>query len=347
MSRTDVGLQLAEFAGNLIEQSGGMVDWDEDHTSGTAIVPPELAESLGQHEDVFPVRTAPGEDGLSLTLGGEFLDLASRTIRQFVPATAAFAVSDLPVRKTEFDKAVESSFGWQNARGKVLKGGIVDVSYHSWWFHAVLQSEDTWESLLTVTLNSKSKSPVRTGDLLNTATLSPASEFEVPADVTLQAAADVLQRETMQQAKPFLDRIDATLQRDRKRLRDYYQALQREAGTVSKRTKVVPSAEELQDKLRVVRLELQRKLSELEERYAISGVLRPIAMAEFRIPAVAIDVEIQRKAARRVFRLYWNAMLRQMEPVSCSRCHRTGWNFWFTNDDVEPYCSVCHEQDAS
>ena len=73
-----------------------------------------------------------------------------------------------------------------------------------------------------------------------------------------------------------------------------------------------------------------------------SAVLRPIVLAEFRIPAVAIDVEIQRKAEKRIFRVYWNAMLKKMEPMSCSRCLRTSFNFWFTNDSVDPLCSACH-----
>ena len=111
----------------------------------------------------------------------------------------------------------------------------------------------------------------------------------------------------------------------------------------NKRTKTVPTAEEIESRQKAVKLELQRKLSELDERYLFSAVLRPVILAEFRMPAVAIDVEIQRKAQNRIFRVFWNALMKQMEPIACSRCQRNSWNFWFTNETVDPLCSSCHD----
>jgi len=98
----------------------------------------------------------------------------------------------------------------------------------------------------------------------------------------------------------------------------------------------------MESRQKAVKLGLQCKLSELDERYWYSAVTRSIVLAEFRISAVAINVEIQRKAEKRIFRVYWNAMLKKMESMSCSRCLRTSFNFWFTNDTVDPLCSTCH-----
>ena len=342
MSRSKVESQLVEFATALVENSGGIIDWQSDGSQATAIVPPELAESLGQHEESFVVNTQPGHDGLVLSLGGEFVDLAARTLRHFVPSVGAFAIEDLPVRKTEFASAVESSFGWQNARAKVLDGHAVTVPYHAWWFHATLQSEETWESLVPVTLNARSGVVVPLNDLLNLGDLRATIDAPSDSNVTRDLALRVAESETMRQATSFLLRIDARRDRDRKRLQEYYRALQRESSAPNKRTKTAPTKEEIDSRQKAVKLELQRKLSELDERYMFSAVLRPIVLAEFRIPAVAIDVEIQRKAERRIYRVYWNAMLKKMEPLSCSRCRRTSFNFWFTNDTVEPLCSACH-----
>ena len=342
MSRSSVESQLVEFATALVENSGGIIDWQSDGSQATAIVPPDLAESLGQHEESFLVKTQPGDEGLVLSLGGEFVDLAARTLRHFVPSIGAFAIDDLPVRKTEFATAVDSSFGWQNARAKVLDGSVMTVPYHAWWFHVTLQSEETWESLVSVTLNARSGVVVPLSELLNLGDLRPAKDAPSDSSTTLDQALHVAEAETMRQATTFLQRIDARRERDRKRLQDYYRALQRESSTPNKRTKAVPTAEEIESRQKAVKLELQRKLSELDERYLFSAVLRPIVLAEFRIPAVAIDVEIQRKAEKRIFRVYWNAMLKKMEPMSCSRCLRTSFNFWFTNDTVDPLCSTCH-----
>ena len=141
-----------------------------------------------------------------------------------------------------------------------------------------------------------------------------------------------------------MQRVDTRRERDRKRLLDYYRAIQREGSTPNRRTKTAPTAEETETRTRAVKLELQRKLSELDERYMFSAVLRPVALAEFRIPAVAIDVEIHRKTQKRVFQVYWNGLLKQMEPMTCIGCRRCSWNFWFTNEAVDPLCPACHDK---
>ena len=66
MSRTNVESQLADFATALVENSGGIVDWQPDGRQATAIVPTDLAECLGQHNDSFMLKTQPGDDGLVL-----------------------------------------------------------------------------------------------------------------------------------------------------------------------------------------------------------------------------------------------------------------------------------------
>lgn len=193
-----------------------------------------------------------------------------------------------------------------------------------------------------MTLNARFKVVVLLSELLNTAISDRQKMLPSDSGATLDLSLHIAEAETMRQATPFLQRIDAQRERDRKRLQDYYRALQRKSSTPNKRAKTVPTAEEIESRQKAVKLEQQRKLSELDERYLFSAVLRPIVLAEFRIPAVAIDVEIQRKAEKRIFRVYWNAMLKKMEPMSCSRCLRTSFNFWFTNDTVDRLCSACH-----
>ena len=103
-------------------------------------------------------------------------------------------------------------------------------------------------------------------------------------------------------------------------------------------------ASELAARQRAVKLELRRKLADLEERFAFDGLLRPTALSEFHVPGLAIDVRIQRKAATRTWRVYWNGVQKRMEPLRCSRCGNGAYNLWFTNEQVEPLCGTCHGQ---
>ena len=78
----------------------------------------------------------------------------------------------------------------------------------------------------------------------------------------------------------FVRRVEQRLERDRKRLQDYYRALSREADGSKRRAAAVPSPEEIAAKKRAVDLELRRKLAELNENYALRAELRPVVVAQ-------------------------------------------------------------------
>ena len=137
--------------------------------------------------------------------------------------------------------------------------------------------------------------------------------------------------------------IEQQLERDRKRLQDYYRALSREAGGSKRRTTAAASPEEIAARQRAVDLELRRKLAELNENYALQAVLRPVVVARIRIPALVVPIVIQRKQSLRDYRLYWNSLLKRFEPLACTRCRPATFSATFTNDTVDLLCNVCAE----
>ena len=84
-------------------------------------------------------------------------------------------------------------------------------------------------------------------------------------------------------AADFFGRMDARLAADRRRLREYYGALVREAEHKNKKTRSgeSPDPEKLAAKKRAVDLELRRKLAELDERYAMEAVLEPLVLGAY------------------------------------------------------------------
>ncbi len=341
-SQNSVQDDLREFAVDLLSETGGMVEWQDDQSQGSALVPIEVGQCLGQNSESFVLSNEAGGAGLSVSLGGQFLDLAVRTLEHFVPMRGAFAMPELNIKKSDFQQIVDAAFGWQNARARVKQGIVGHTTYHTWWLNVVLHSEDTWETVIAVSVNSSSLLPTELGSVLDSMDLQSSKTPIVHEPETLHVAGMIAQRQTIKLARSFFDRADQRLNRDRKRLKDYYAAMQREATTTNRRTKVVPSDEEIQDRKRVVGLELKRKLVELDDRFAVEASIKPLALAQVEIPTVVIEVEIQRKSAMRVYRLYWNALRKSLEPLKCSRCAEGSFNFWFTNDTVDAVCNSCH-----
>ncbi len=142
-------------------------------------------------------------------------------------------------------------------------------------------------------------------------------------------------------AADFFRRMDARLAADRRRLQDYYGALLREAGQKKHRGGEPPDKEKVAAHKRAVDLEHRRKLAELEERYAMEIVLEPLVLIRTSMPALAVDLLVQRRRERRTHSVYWNPLLKQLEPMCCSRCGGGAFTLSFTDEEVNPLCAAC------
>ncbi|MGO9113229.1 MAG: hypothetical protein ACLP9L_28690 [Thermoguttaceae bacterium] len=161
------------------------------------------------------------------------------------------------------------------------------------------------------------------------------------ADSTYDIATARVVSRMQEAAADFFHRMDARLAADRRRLREYYGALVREAEHKKPRGGESPDPEKLAAKKRIVDLELRRKLVELEERYAMEAVLEPLVLVRTELPVLAIDLLVQRKRAHRMHVVYWNPLLKQLEPMCCSRCGKGTYSLAFSDEEVAPLCAAC------
>ena len=332
--------EVRALATKLLERRGGLVDWPSAAETGTAVVPPEVAAALPTHEEVVPLSTEPGGPGLCVNLTTDFLDVAGRLL-EAEPRIGAFRLPGLHLKGRQIEEAVGRAFAWLNAKVKIHDIRSDSIEYHTWWFHASLASEDRWESRFAVSINASSGAEIPMPDPLELWELEPGHvEGRAPAS-TYDRAAAVARGRLESAAAEFIGRMEGRLQRDRKRLREYYHALLREADAKKARPNVKATPEEIEAKKRAVELELRRKLGELDERYAMQATLRPIVLLRTEVPVLAVDLAVFRKRAHRKHTVYWNPLLKQFEPLLCSRCHSATFVMAFTDEDVAPLCSPC------
>jgi hypothetical protein len=254
--------QLRCFTTTLLERRGALVEWPEADQTGTAMLPSDVASAVGAADDVVPLGYEAGT-GLAVNLAGDFLEWSGRLL-DAVPSVGAFRVRDLYLKRKDLDEGVGRAFTWLNAKVKLREGRETTVEYHTWWFHAALNSEDRWETCFCVSLNATSGVKVEIPDPLGLWELQPRSERTVQMPPSYDRAVEVARRRLLGLSAAFLDRMDARLQRDRKRLRDYYHALLRESEKKKPRGHAQHDPEKVEATRRAVNLELRRKLAELE-----------------------------------------------------------------------------------
>jgi hypothetical protein len=336
--------EVCEFVTRLLESSGGVVEWSAPDEEGTALLPREVAALLHAPVDEVALSARPKPGAVCVSLASDFLELSAGVLDAAVPRVGVFRAPERNLKRGDLQESVDRAYGWLNARVRVRDGMPRVAEYHTWWFHGLLKSEDSWETRAAVTLNARTLVEVDVPDPLELFGLEQADAPPADLSGTLARAAASARRRVLESAAPFLARMDDRRRRDQKRLRDYYNSLLREAKTPSKRLKVPPTPEEMESKQRAVQLELRRKLAELDERYVVEATLRPIVVLRTLAPVLAVELNVQRKQAVKLHTVYWNSLTRQFEPLACSQCGAPSFSLAFTNDDVQPLCAACHGQ---
>jgi hypothetical protein len=345
MATTALDRELRAFAVELFEHSGGVADWPAPLASGSVVVPPDVAGAAHLPGEEFSLAETAAPGTLQVSLAGEFLDTASRVLDVAVPRNGSFCIPERYLTSRDLTDKIDHTFGWQNARARYSTAEPALVEYHLWTLLGSLRSEDVWEVLFHIAVNAENQAVIEMQDVVREPDLHGdewASEWDDPMTYAT-AIAEGKQRLKKASAE-FVHRIEQRLERDRKRLQDYYRALGREAEGPKRRAAAAPSPDEIASKKRVVELELRRKLAELNDRYTLRAELRPVALARVRLPALAVPVVIQRKQALRDYRLYWNSLIKKFEPLSCSRCRRGTFSATFTNETVDLLCQACAEE---
>ncbi|MBI3407493.1 MAG: hypothetical protein HY040_03950 [Planctomycetes bacterium] len=341
-SATALDRELQTFAVELFERSGGVADWPTVEAPGSVVAPPEVAKAAHLPSEEFSLGLTAAPGTLPVGLGGEFLDVASRVLQAAVPRDGSFCIPERYLTSRDLTDKIVKTFAWQNARAKYGTAEPALVEYHVWTLQGALQSEDVWEAIFHIAINAETGAVVDLPDVFQEPDLHGDDSVSASEDRSTYAKAIAEgKRRLLTASVEFVHRIEQRLERDRKRLRDYYRALAREAGNSKRRTAAVPSPEDIAAKKRAVDVELRRKLAELNENYGLRAELRPIVVARVRIPALVVPITIQRKQAIRDYQVYWNALVKKLEPLSCSRCHRGTFSAAFTNETVDLLCLAC------
>ena len=311
--------QLRAFATTLLERRGALVEWPAADRAGTAMLPPEVAAAVGAADDVVPVGYE-ASTGLAVNLAGDFLEWSGRLL-DAVPSVGTFRVRDLYLKRKDLDEGISRAFTWLECESEdSAKAAKPPSSITPGGSTRSLSSEDRWETCFCVSLNAASGVEVEIPDPLGLWELQPQRDPSATAPSSYGRAADVARRRLLRLSAAFLDRMDARLQRDRKRLHDYYHALLRESEKKKARGHAQPDPEKVEATKRAVNLELRRKLAELDERYAMAAALRPVVLVRTEVPVLAVDLSVFRKQAHKMHTVYWNPLLKQFEPLRCSGC---------------------------
>ncbi len=331
--------RLREFASRLLLRHGAEVDWPAGAKEGLALLPRDVAETLNCLE-ILPLASESGSP-LPINLSSDFLDRIDPLI-EAGPRTASLRIPAAYLKRSDMAEPVARAFTWLNARVRVKDAKPTRTEYHTWYFLVTLDSADRWQQVMRVSVNASSGAQVSFPDILDVnTTLAEPSMLPGHYPSTQLAAARAVLDHVQIESRAFLERLEGRLERDRRRLQDYYTALLLGDGKRSTRRGPEEDPARQEAKVKAVQLELRRKLAELEERYACRIDLTPLALLRIDCPALAVQCHVLRRSAAKICNIYWNAFNKDLEPLCCSRCGTSTFSVAFSDEQVATLCASC------
>ncbi len=207
-------------------------------------------------------------------------------------------------------------------------------------------SEETYERLIPVVINLSTLSPVAglAAQLTDTRLFTYREGGRGGAGgPTLKAVCGALNHEAsrvaLDQLNQFVGRVERRRKRDAKQLHGYYEALAQEVRRRKGRGRQLTAAR-VDAKLQSIRSEYERKIRDLDVRYALRVHLRPAAAVQMDLPVLRGTYHLQWRRAERTLPVTWNPLLRALEPVACDGCGR-GCREMTIDDQLRVRCRDC------
>ncbi|MCK4304716.1 MAG: hypothetical protein KAY24_10805, partial [Candidatus Eisenbacteria sp.] len=207
-------------------------------------------------------------------------------------------------------------------------------------------SEDTYEGLVASMVNWSTLSP--TPELIKHVADARLFSFREKGGETARghSLADACRavhaeasRRAARQLGQFVNRLERRSKRDAERLYSYYEALAQEERRRKGRRRASGAAR-TEERLRAIRNEYERKIRDLDMRYALRIRIRPAAAVQVEMPVLRGTYHLQWRRAERMLPVTWNLLLHRFEPIACDGCGE-GVLEMVLDEQLHILCSEC------
>ena len=307
--------ELLQFATHLIELEGGAVVQGDAVIE--ALVPQRLEDAWEVPEELHLAAEAQAPPAMQLAYGTELLE------RMIQTAVAGFPVASTqlelpPVRTAQVRRALTH---FQLRNGVVDPGEVRCGRQTRLWLdaRAILHGDERRELLVHAVVSPQTGAPVP-GFADSGLELCPQSPAMIPAvsEQALAAALRACQAHTLRQAAGFRASMERRYERDRSRIRSYFDDLEHELDQRAARGRLATEA--IDEKRAALRADCAAKLEALTARFVLRIELQPIALRIFELDGTFVQVTLRRRKVRRSIALEYDGATRRLVPVPCEAC---------------------------
>jgi hypothetical protein len=243
--------------------------------------------------------------------------------------------------------AADQRFAVLNGLGRALDAVERSLAYVQFNFKYTAVSDEKKEGLVSIIVNEHTLA--NASDMAAQLSWAEFAETSHSAELPLQpfdliyaaasrAAEAVIHRELAE----FHKSLNRRLQRDINRLTEYYDSLVAEIRRkIERRGLAGKERADEESRIYATELELERKITDQREKYAMKINVEPINLLRIFMPVVAVNFEVRFRKSAREINLIWNPLTKDFEALVCQGCAAELFRFYICEEKLHVVCGNC------
>lgn len=335
---------LRDFTADLLAEHGAVV---EPRGEGLEVLlPAEVATVLDLPEHVdFSFLGERGE-GISVSYDSEILKKMAGLIDDG-GRFASIGFGPSAVRLEKLEDRLEEKIVFDNAVFQMERKEEKPVSYLLGYSKYSARSDDRQEGIVGCLVNEANLSVQKaTSEIFDAIPVEPETPQgraeKISSERVLQTFWRAQLKIVQEALAEFLASTERRMNRDIRRVHDYYQTLifeQRQA--LAKRWSVPEEHERAESKLSAIERELKSKIQDLIGKFSIDVQLEPISFIRIETISPIFWLSVKRRKEARVFPLTYNPLVRSLDPLPCEACFYPKKGHFVCDDRLHILCREC------
>jgi hypothetical protein len=342
---------ILPFAGRLIEESGGDVEWHPSGNYFQALLPDDACQRLGLPQPLVTISdTANAEEEpgrIPIGFGTELLDRAI-IMAMDLGRAAAVRMPALSVRK-QSEPDIAGAFAFPNSTFQVKGNHESWIDYWRWSFEVAADADERNETVQLICLSSLGVNCPHLPKLIFEQALDweplTIKESEIK-NSTLEnlflIACDRVIRQSDEHLTEFKETLTRHHIRDIHRIETYFQTLSNEMeAEIHKRQLQGTELDIRKEKIRQLEAEKIRKLNALKDKYRLHLTITPSALLLARISVRRFDLLVKRRKGERRISVVYNLLSKTFDAMACESCGRDTYSLGFCDEGLHILCATC------
>jgi hypothetical protein len=347
---------LSEVLADILTLDGALLEKTGDGCL-EFLIPPSLSKILDipEHGKLSFAYHPFDESAISASYESEFFRSVDRLFSGRGKTAKAVYSPQLP-NIEKVPKWVSEKIALSNATFRLQKVENQRVSYALIFFKYVALSDEKREGIFSLLVNEQnlSTSPLNANltafweDLKEPEELLTRSEGISKA---LQAGFSAVSLMVKEEFEPFIKSLERRLNRDIKRVFEYYETLKFELQMAFEKKvflrKDSPEGQNeegrkiLSGKLDAVEGEKKWKIQDLISKYALNVRIEPVCIIDIETESLVFWLEIKRRLYSRIFPLTYNPLLKKVDSLPCEGCFYPRGTYYVCDEKLHILCATC------